>query len=137
MRIVSFGELLWDVYPDAAHIGGAPFNFAAHSARLGARSYLLSALGKDEWGTRARAELDRLGVFADYVTAHGDKETGRCLVSLDERSVPSYTLLRDVAYDYIPTDDLPDDFDVLYFGTLALRLRRAQIGRFQRKIGKD
>ena len=32
-----------------------------------------------------------------------------------------YDLLRDVAYDFIPCDGVEGDFDVLYFGTLALR----------------
>ncbi len=27
-RIVSIGEVLWDVFPDSEKLGGAPFNFA-------------------------------------------------------------------------------------------------------------
>ncbi len=34
MKILSFGEIIWDVYEDKKCIGGAPFNFAAHCARL-------------------------------------------------------------------------------------------------------
>ena len=30
MNVLSFGEVLWDVYPDNKYIGGAPLNFAAH-----------------------------------------------------------------------------------------------------------
>ena len=36
--IVGLGEVLWDVYPDAAHFGGAPANFACHAASLNAES---------------------------------------------------------------------------------------------------
>ena len=36
MKIIAFGEILWDVFGDEKTIGGAPFNFAAHIARLGA-----------------------------------------------------------------------------------------------------
>ena len=50
MRILSFGEILWDVFPTEKKIGGAPFNFAAHAARLGAESYMVSAVGSDENG---------------------------------------------------------------------------------------
>ena len=33
--MVGIGEVLWDVYPDGAHLGGAPANFACHAAALG------------------------------------------------------------------------------------------------------
>ena len=29
--IAGIGEVLWDVYPDAARFGGAPANFACHA----------------------------------------------------------------------------------------------------------
>ena len=32
MRLLSFGEILWDIFPTRRLIGGAPFNFAAHAA---------------------------------------------------------------------------------------------------------
>jgi fructokinase len=31
--VVSFGEILWDVIEGVPHLGGAPFNFAAHCVR--------------------------------------------------------------------------------------------------------
>ena len=51
--ILCAGETLWDVLPAGEFIGGAPFNVAAHCARLGARALLVSRLGKDERGRRA------------------------------------------------------------------------------------
>ena len=45
MKALSFGEILWDIYPTERFIGGAPFNFAAHLARLGAEVCMLSAVG--------------------------------------------------------------------------------------------
>src|ERR1019366_794024 len=33
MTILSIGEILWDVFPDTARLGGAPFNFAVHIHR--------------------------------------------------------------------------------------------------------
>jgi len=32
MKIISLGEVLWDILPSAEHLGGAPFNFALHAA---------------------------------------------------------------------------------------------------------
>ena len=121
MKILSFGEILWDVYPESKYIGGAPFNFAAHLAKHGESAYMLSAVGDDALGREAEAALSDMGVLSVYLTKRADKPTGQCLVSLDGASVPSYRLLSDVAYDYIDTDGVADGFDALYFGTLALR----------------
>ena len=35
-KVLSYGEILWDVIDGQAKIGGAPFNLAGHLARLGA-----------------------------------------------------------------------------------------------------
>ena len=121
MNILSFGEVLWDIYPDKKYIGGAPFNFAAHLARLGANSYLLSAVGDDILSKETLDEVKKLNVIADYISVVKEKATGKCLVTLDERSVPSYNLLSDVAWDYISLNEKTQHFDALYFGTLALR----------------
>ena len=53
MKVLSFGEILWDIYPDKKYIGGAPFNFAAHLAKHGEEIYMLSCLGKDGLGEEA------------------------------------------------------------------------------------
>ena len=53
MNILSFGEIIWDVYPNEKHIGGAPFNFAAHAKRAGAEAFLMSAVGNDTLGQEA------------------------------------------------------------------------------------
>ena len=123
MKLLSFGEVLFDVYPDACYIGGAPLNFAAHANALGADSYVLSAVGYDDLGDKAISIIKNLGVDPRYVAKLKDSETGRCIVTLNENHIPSYNLLSDVAYDYIPCPDFneKDRFEVLAFGTLALR----------------
>ena len=123
MKILAFGEVLWDVYPDKVYIGGAPFNFAAHLAKHGEEVYLLSAVGDDSLGEDTRKAVKRFGISDEYVSEVVSKKTGQCLVTLDERSVPSYNLLNDVSYDYISCDRVVGEFDLLYFGTLALRSR--------------
>ena len=126
MKILSFGEILWDVYPDKKYIGGAPLNFAAHSAKQGEEVYMLSAVGQDALGTDALSQLKSWGINCKYVAALADKPTGACNVTLDVNSVPKYDLLQNVAYDYVDGNSVNEDFDVLYFGTLALR---GEIGR--------
>lgn len=122
MKLLSFGEIIWDVFPTGAHLGGAPLNFAAHAAMQGADAYVLSAVANDTLGNKALAEIKELGVKTDHVSV-SEKPTGSCIVTLDARGVPSYNLVRDTAYDDIalPNISAEDGFDVLAFGTLALR----------------
>ena len=72
MRILSFGEIIFDIYPDRECIGGAPLNFAAHACREGADAYLLSAVGNDILGNRALEFLNKIGIFTDYVSVKSD-----------------------------------------------------------------
>ena len=121
VKALSFGEILWDIYPDERFIGGAPLNFAAHLARHGGDISMLSAVGNDPWGAETLVAVRRLGIGGKYLAVSAGKQTGRCLVTLSEDGTPSYDLLQDVAYDYIRCDGLAESFDLLYFGTLALR----------------
>ncbi len=121
MKALSFGEILWDVYPDKKYLGGAPLNFAAHLSRHGETVSMLSAVGQDELGLSALNQMRAWGVSCELVSLLSEKPTGQCIVTLDENSSPSYKLLSDVAYDYITCDKDRGDFDVLYFGTLSLR----------------
>lgn len=123
MKILSFGEIIWDVYSDKSCIGGAPFNFAAHCARLGAESYLLSAVGDDELGGEALKIARGFGIKDDYIKVINGKPTGRCLVTLDKNKVPNYDIVKDTAYDYIQFDKYIENnsFDVFCFETLIQR----------------
>ena len=56
MKLIVFGEILWDVFGDEKKIGGAPFNFAAHCTKLGMDVDIVSAVGNDELGNRAIPE---------------------------------------------------------------------------------
>ncbi len=55
--VVGIGEVLWDVFPDGEHFGGAPANVAMHAAELGAEIYMISAVGPDARGDQALARL--------------------------------------------------------------------------------
>jgi fructokinase len=131
MKILSVGEIIWDVFPDRRAIGGAPLNFAAHCALCGAQSALLSAVGGDPLGEESLKALADFGVRTDYVQTNS-LPTGQCIVTLDENRIPSYRILRGVAYDGIVSSDgtvgriASEQFDALYFGTL---IQREQVSR--------
>lgn len=119
MKILAFGEILWDVFETKKEIGGAPFNFAAHMAKLGADCYMVSALGMDELGIEAIKIVKQFGIKTDYISIL-DKPTGYCRVTFDGNT-PQYELVKGVAYDFIPKQDINESFDAFYMGTLAQR----------------
>ena len=60
---------------------------------------MLSAVGDDNLGAEALTQVRQWGVSTEYIAVLPEKQTGCCLVTLDERLVPSYNLLQDVAED--------------------------------------
>ena len=120
MKIAAFGEVIWDIYPDESCIGGAPLNFAAHAARQGTESLLISAVGDDALGKAARKALRHFGVDDSLISTATGKATGQCHVTLDAENKPHYDLLADTAYDAISCDAIPD-CDAFVFGTLIQR----------------
>lgn len=119
-KILVFGEIIWDIFDDGAQIGGAPFNLSAHLSNLGHDVQMVSALGKDELGKKAKEHLKKWGVGEKYV-AEVDYPTGYCKVTLDSDGHPSYMLASDVAYDNIPQTQPEEEYEALAFGSLAVR----------------
>ena len=123
--VVGLGEVLWDVYPDAARFGGAPANFACHAASLDAESWLASAVGVDELGDRALETLRQYGVESACVTHDAKHATGRVDVTLDSLGRASYEFAENTAWDHIAWSDALDSLarrcDAVCFGTLAQR----------------
>lgn len=97
--IVAIGELLWDLLPAGPYLGGAPLNVAAHLRRLGRPTALVSAVGADEAGDRALAEIARLGVDATWVQIREGTATGTAIATLDRAGSPTFEILRPAAYD--------------------------------------
>jgi fructokinase len=135
-NIVGIGEVLWDVYPDGAHFGGAPTNFACYAASLGADSWMVSAVGMDELGERALAKLRERGVNCGHVARDARHPTGCVLVSLNAAGQPDYEIATDTAWDHLPWTDslaaLAERCDAVCFGALGQRSpeSRATIRRF-------
>jgi fructokinase len=124
-RIVSFGETLWDLLPAGPELGGAPLNFAYRATLLGHRSTIISRLGRDDLGEKARNHLVALGMDDACLQWDTTYPTGIVEIFFDKNKNPDYTIIENVAYDYI--EPLPNlaamvaDADCLCFGTLAQR----------------
>ena len=123
--VVAFGEALWDLLPTGAVLGGAPLNFAYRVNSLGQRSIIVSRLGKDNLGEKAREQIASLGMEDTCLQWDDTYPTGTVKIYLDEDKNPDYTITENVAYDYIEFDQnlesIIESADCLCFGTLAQR----------------
>ena len=128
MKVLAFGEILWDIIEGSSHIGGAPLNFAAHSVKSGAKGSIISCLGSDDLGLEAKRIVAGLGVGTDHIGIDSDHPTGTVEVFLSEGQ-PDYLIVENVAYDFITKDLIPDsaaEFDIFYFGTVVQRSETTQ-----------
>jgi len=124
VKIISLGEILWDVFDDAEYLGGAPFNFAAHARRLGHDVFFVSAVGDDSRGRSALAKMEQLDLATRFVQRLTSAATGIVSVRLDSAGQPNFTIHRPAAYDLVSLGpgDLAElsspQADWIYFGTL-------------------
>lgn len=125
LNLLSFGEVLWDIIEGRYHIGGAPLNFAGHMSKLGAKAYMVSAVGRDDLGEKTLDFLRQQNIETSFVNRN-DKQTGTVLVELEE-GIPQYDIVEDRAWDFINLDDSQKEeltsreWDVLYLGSLSQR----------------
>ena len=124
MNIVSIGEVLWDVFGETEHLGGAALNFAAHAKILGHSVSFISAVGEDQRGRRALEKMEAMGLPTRFVCQVKDHPTGTVTVSLNASGQPHFTIHRPAAYDFpeLSAGDLSTLCaclpDWIYFGTL-------------------
>jgi pfkB domain protein len=120
-RVVSFGEILFDVIGGVPYLGGAPLNLAAHLRKQGAETTLISAVGNDPLGRDALEQIGKLGLDTGTIAVLDGFPTGTVTVLLDERKVAAYDFAMDTAYDHIPVPGFDTEVDLFCFGTLAQR----------------
>lgn len=125
MRIVSVGEVLWDVLGDREFLGGAPLNFSISAQRLGNEVVLLSAVGRDRRGEMALEAIRAQGLGTDWVRTVPSQPTGTARATIDDTGSASFSIQRPVAYDRLDLDEAALQQltavrpDWIYFGTLA------------------
>jgi len=123
--VVAFGEALWDLLPTGPVLGGAPLNFAYRVNSLGHPSIIVSRLGKDDLGSKVREQIINLGMDDTCLQWDDAYPTGTVDIYFDEDKNPNYTIIDNVAYDYIESstdlENIVKNADCLCFGTLAQR----------------
>ena len=124
LRIISIGEVLWDVMGKQEYLGGTAFNFAAHLRKLGHDVAFVSGVGQDARGEKVLEHMADMGLPTRFVRRVEDYPTGIVSVTLAENGQPSFILHRPAAYDFprLTDSDLqelsPQSADWIYYGTL-------------------
>jgi len=127
IKVLSFGELLWDIIGGKAYIGGAPFNLASHLAKMGVNSTYISTVGKDSLGEKALKIAEAYGLDPNCIATHPHLPTGKVDVYLNHKGHPKYTIHEDTAWDQIILHEgfrdllFKENWDAFCFGTLAQR----------------
>ncbi len=125
MRVISIGEVLWDVIGDREFLGGAPLNFSICAQRLGNEAALVSAVGEDARGARALELIRGHGLGTEFIQTLPEQPTGTAVAAMDASGSATFQIIRPAAYDFAGLDEpalgkIADARpDWIYFGTLA------------------
>lgn len=137
--VAAIGEILWDIFPDAKCLGGAPFNVVCNTTRLGMKGSIVSGVGQDVLGMEILDAIKREGVNAECMTINPYFPTGTVSVSLDNKGKPNYVIHENTAWDHLEWNEnislLAGKCDAVVFGSLAQRSpsTRTLILRFLRQ----
>ena len=129
-KIISIGEVLWDLFPDGERFGGAPANFACHAALQGAEVAMISAVGNDKRGHDAIEILAEYGIDVSLVQGIPDAPTGTGGIELNAEGKPTFTIHERSAWDQLEwNEDIANYLaaaDAICFGTLGQRSELAR-----------
>nr|WP_276307029.1 PfkB family carbohydrate kinase [Brachyspira sp. G79] len=128
-NILSFGELLYDVYDNVSVIGGAPFNYSLQLSRLighDDRLRFITALGNDDYSKDALSFINNENIDKSLIQILDNYETGKATVFLNEKKVPDYIIHENAAWDNIEYNKdienaLNENYDLFYFNILSQR----------------
>jgi fructokinase len=127
--ILGIGELLWDILPEGARLGGAPSNFTVMAGRLGNHAAILSRIGRDDLGRQAIDRLNPMPIDTSCLEVDLVHETGQVTVDFVEGQ-PHYTIHQPSAWDFLELSDewvrVAERADAICFGSLAQRSRESR-----------
>ncbi|MFV5702306.1 carbohydrate kinase family protein [Flavobacterium sp. XS2P12] len=125
LSVVSFGEVLWDLFPTHKKIGGAPLNVALRMNSLGAETTIISRVGADEEGNEIISFINNQDVSSDAIQIGEDYKTGVVNVMINEKGNASYDIHYPSSWDKItPTKEMDEkvsESDAFVFGSLICR----------------
>ena len=127
MNFTSYGEVLFDVFPNEKKIGGAPLNLALRTASFGNVVNMISAVGEDQQGEEILKYCRDKGVNTSGISVVKELPTGIVQVFVNERGSATYEIKYPSAWDFISLEDhtvsIVQNSDVFFYGSLVCRNR--------------
>ncbi|MGC6431024.1 MAG: carbohydrate kinase family protein [Jejuia sp.] len=125
-KVVCFGEVLWDIFPDGSKkIGGAPLNVALRLNAFGNEVAMISAIGNDENGQKLLGYLNSNGLNTSCIQKKEAYSTGEVTVLLNSKGSATYKIEHPRAWDKIELlgklRSVVAQADALVFGSLIAR----------------
>jgi len=125
IKAVCFGEVLWDVFPDKARIGGAPLNVASRLSATKIETEIISRIGTDQKGKEILAYLKNNNVGTENIETDATYPTGMVNVSLSSSGSATYEIAYPSSWDKIEVSgsslNAVSKADVFIFGSLVCR----------------
>lgn len=135
IKAVCLGEVLWDVFPDEARIGGAPLNVASRLSSLGIKTEMISNVGDDARGEELLSYLTANKVGTENIGRDKSYPTGVVNVSLSAGGSATYEIAHPAAWDKIQLSEkmleTVGEAAVFVFGSLVCRDEVSRSSLFQ------
>ncbi|RLJ77293.1 carbohydrate kinase family protein [Pedobacter alluvionis] len=100
-KVITIGEILWDVFPEGKKAGGSSMNVALNLHKQGIESRFISAIGNDENGKELFNFLAGNHFATDLIQVNHELPTSTVVIQLDENHQATYTIKQPVAWDEI------------------------------------
>ncbi|WP_317129503.1 carbohydrate kinase family protein [Chryseobacterium candidae] len=135
-KIVCFGEVLWDIFPESQmRIGGAPFNVAYHLFKMGLDVSVISSVGNDGPGHELLQKIKNWEIPTEDIQVSEEHPTSTVIATVDKNNEAHYDIVENVAWDFIEVtpenQKSVETADALVFGTLATRNEKSKNALFQ------
>ncbi len=104
-KVITIGEILWDVFPEGKKAGGSSMNVALNLHKQSIESSFISAVGDDENGKELFNFLASNHFATDLIQVNTELPTSTVVVQLDENHQATYTIKQPVAWDDIKITD--------------------------------
>lgn len=125
IKVICFGEILWDVLGSKYLPGGAPLNVAYHLKRLSVDSEVISKIGRDSLGKKLISVINNWGINTSNIQFDDKYPTSEVLPIIGADHEITYDIRFPVAWDNIDYDDslqvLVTEAKALVFGSLVAR----------------
>ena len=104
-KVITIGEILWDVFPEGKKAGGSSMNVALNLHKQNITSSFISAVGNDGNGQELLDFLSSTHFATDLIQVHTELPTSTVVVQLDANHQATYTIKQPVAWDDIQLTD--------------------------------